>query len=184
MQRKSTVLFYLGGATLFAVTGVAIAQERSAQVVLSTRSPSVFSFGMIGLGTTATARLNVVNLVRTPPPILIAQLPCTVELDLYDGQGNLIKQKSISNLGYGQADFLDLSRSEVAATGTHVEISGVVKVAFNQPFFCSVSPTLEVFDSVTGATTAILGTTSLPQLPILRGLVQPQDGEVDQPPTR
>ena len=67
---------------------------------------------------------------------------------------------------------------------THVEISGVVKVGSNQPFFCSVSPTLEVFDSVTGATTAILGTSSLPQLRIVRGLVQPQDGEVDQPPTR
>ena len=107
MQRKSVVLFCLGGATLFPVAGTAMAQERSAQV---------FSFGMIGLGTTATARLNVVNLVRTPPPILIAQLPCTVELDLYDGQGKLIKQKSISNLGYWQADFLDLGRSEAAAT--------------------------------------------------------------------
>ena len=175
MQRKSVVLFCLGGAALFPVAGTAMAQERSAQV---------FSFGMIGLGTTATARLNVVNLVRTPPPILIAQLPCAVELDLYDGQGNLIKQKSVSNLGYGQADFLDLGRSEVAAIGTHVEISGVVKVGSNQTFFCSVSPTLEVFDSVTGATTAILGTTSLPQLPIVRGLVQPQGGQVDQPPTR
>src|SRR5215469_7887750 len=83
-----------------------------------------------------------------------------------------------------EADFLDLGRSEVAAIGTHVEISGVVKVGSNQPFFCSVSPTLEVFDNVTGATAAILGTTSLPQLPIVRGLVQPQDGQVDQPPTR
>jgi len=107
MQRKSVVLFCLRGATLFPVAGTTMAQERSAQV---------FSFGMIGLGTTATARLNVVNLVRTPPPILIAQLPCTVELDLYDGQGKRIKQKSISNLGYWQADFLDLGRSEAAAT--------------------------------------------------------------------
>jgi hypothetical protein len=117
---------------------------------------------MIGLGSAATARLNVVNLVRTPPPILsaIAQLPCKVELDLYDGQGKLIKQKSIANLGYGQADSLDVSRSEVATAGTHVDISAVVRVASNQSYFCSVSPTLEVFDSVTGNTTAILANTN------------------------
>lgn len=157
MQRKSTVLLCVGGATLFLVAGTGVAQQRLAPVVAAQSTPT-FSFGMIGVGTAATARLNVVNLVRTPPPILIAiaQLPCKVELDLYDDQGKLIKQKIIANLGYGQADFLDLARSEVATTGTHVEISAVVKVGSNQSFFCSVSPTLEVFDSVTGTTTAIL----------------------------
>ena len=46
----------------------------------------------------------------------IAQLPCKVELDLYDGQGKLVKQKTVANLGYGQTDFLDLGRSEIANT--------------------------------------------------------------------
>src|SRR5215831_12138495 len=119
MQRKS-VLRYFKGATLFLAAGTLMGQERLAPVVATPYTPT-FSFGMIGLGTAATARLNVVNLVRTPPPIMaaIAQLPCKVELDLYDGQGKLIKQKTIDNLGYGQADFLDLSRSEVATTSTH-----------------------------------------------------------------
>jgi len=161
MRRKSRVLFCLGGATLFLVAGTGTAQERLAPVVATQVTPT-FSFGMIGLGATATARLNVVNLVRTPPPILtaIAQLPCKVELGLYDGQGKLLKQKTIASLGYGQADFLEVSRSEVATAGTHVEISAVVKVGSYQSFFCSVSPTLEVFDSVTGTTTAILANAS------------------------
>jgi hypothetical protein len=80
----------------------------------------------------------------------------TVELDVNDGQGKLVKQKIIPNLGYGQADFLDVARSDVETAGTHVDISAVVKVASNQAYFCSVSPTLEVYDSVTGNTTAIL----------------------------
>jgi hypothetical protein len=63
---------------------------------------------MIGLGTGQTARLNAVNVVRTPPPIMIAQVLCNVELDLYDGQGKLIKQKTVAKLEYGQADSLDL----------------------------------------------------------------------------
>jgi len=154
MERKLVILFCLGGAVLFLASMAAVAQ-RSAPVIAPS-SPPTFSFGMIGLGTTTTARLNVVNLVRTQPPILIPQVPCKVELDLYDNQNKLLKQKTIANLGYGQADFLDLARSEVSVTGTHVEISAVVKVGSNQSFFCGVSPTLEVFDSITGATTAIL----------------------------
>ncbi len=179
MQRKSMVLFCLGGATLFLFAGTAVAQ-RSTPVIAAQFTPT-FSFGMIGLGTAATAQLNVVNLVRTPPPILIAiaQLPCKVELDLYDGQGKLVKQKTITNLGYGQADFLDLARSEVATTGTHVEISAVVKVGSNQSFFCSVSPTLEVFDSVTGTTTAIL--TNANTLPTVFFSPPPLNGEPGQP---
>jgi hypothetical protein len=113
---------------------------------------------MIGLGTGQTARLNVVNLVRIAPPIAvsIAQIPCKVDLSLYDGQGKLIQQKTVANLGFGQADFLDVARSELSTTAAHVDISGVVKVGSTQSFFCNISTTLEVFDNVTGVTTAIL----------------------------
>jgi hypothetical protein len=158
MPNKSLVLFWLGGVTL--LMGTVKAQVILPPVAI-TNTPT-FSFGMIGLGVASIARLSVVNVVRTPPPILvaIAQIPCKIELDLYDDQGKLIKQKIIANLGFGQADFLDLNRSEDAITGTHVQITGVVKVGSGQSFFCSITPTLEVFDSVTGATTAILASPS------------------------
>jgi hypothetical protein len=87
---------------------------------------------------------------------LLDEVPCKVELDVYDGQGKLVKQKTIPNLGYGQTDFLDVARSDVETAGTHVDISAVVRVGSNQSYFCSVSPTLEVYDSVTFNTTAIL----------------------------
>ena len=86
MQCKSQIVGYLGCAMLILTAGTGVAQERFAPVMAAQYAPT-FSFGMIGLGTTATARLNVVNLVRTPPPIMaaIAQLPCKVGLDVYDG---------------------------------------------------------------------------------------------------
>ena len=76
----------------------ASAQDRLAPI--SFQYTPTISFGMIGLGIGATARLNVVNLVRTPPPVAsaIAQTPCKVELDLYDNQGKLIKQKTVANI--------------------------------------------------------------------------------------
>src|SRR6266403_2260142 len=70
-------------------------------------SPITLSFGMIGLAGGQTVRLNAVNIVRTPPPILIAQVPCKVELDLFDAQGTMIKQNVIDNLGYGKSAFVE-----------------------------------------------------------------------------
>lgn len=156
-MRRKLVRCSLACATLFLALGTLPAQERLGAMIMPSYSPT-FSFGMIGLGMAATARLNVINLVRTPPPIMsaIAQAPCKVELDVYDGQNKLVKQKTIANLGFGQADFLDVARAELAATGTHVNVTAVVKVTSSQPYFCNLSPTLEVFDSVSGNTTAIL----------------------------
>ena len=154
-QVRSLILVCSVCAMLLA-PGPAPAQDRLAPV--SFQYTPTITFGMIGLGNNATARLNAVNLVRTAPPVAsaIAQTPCKVELDLYDSQGKLIKQKTIANLGYGQADFVDVLRSDLSTTAAHVDVTGVVKVSSSQSYFCSVSATLEVFDSVTGTTSAIL----------------------------
>ena len=160
MRSKSLSLLSLAGTALL-MHGILIAQERLSPVVSIQPNPTL-SFGMIGIGTGQTARLNVVNLVRTAPPVAvsIAQIPCKVELDFYDGQGRLVQQKTIANLGFGQADFLDLIRSQLNSTLAHVDVSAAVKVGSTQSFFCDISTTLEVFDNVTGATTAILSSTS------------------------
>jgi len=157
MRNKLIIVLSLAAAILLFIRGTITAQERSSAVIATPVTPTI-SFGMIGLGTSQTTRLNAVNLVRTAPPVAvsIAQIPCKVELDLYDGQGKLLKQKMITNLGFGQADFLDLARSEIATTSTHVDVSAVVKIGSTQSYFCNVNTTLEVYDSVTGATAAIL----------------------------
>ena len=147
---------FLALGCFLTATGL-MAQQAPNPYVLPTPT---FSFGMIGVASGQTARLNVINIVRTPPPILIAQLLCKVELDLYDGQGRLLKQKTNANLGYGHADFIELDHSEIVGGSTRVEVTAVVKVGSNQSFFCSVVPTLEIFDDGTGHTTAILTSAS------------------------
>ncbi len=156
MRIKILLSKLLTGAALLLTHGNLAAQERLAPSLPVLPTPT-FSFGMIGLGIGQTVRLNVVNLVRTPPPIAVTLFqPCKVELDLYDGQGKLIKQKTVANLGFGQADFLDTLRSELNTTSAHTDVTAVVKVGSTQSFTCNVTATLEVFDNVTGATTAIL----------------------------
>ena len=119
-------------------------------------SPITISFGMIGLAGGQTVRLNAVNIVRTPPAILIAQIPCKVELDLFDAQGTMIKQNVIDNLGYGKSAFVEADRALITESSNHVEVTGVVKVGSAQSFFCAITPTLEIYDTATGRTQAIL----------------------------
>src|SRR6266850_168326 len=87
-------------AVWFVAAAMILAQTAPVPVAAS---PITISFGMIGLAGGQTVRLNAVNIVRTPPPILIAQVPCKVELDLFDAQGAMIKQNVIDNLGYGKS---------------------------------------------------------------------------------
>ena len=142
----------------------------SAQTVPSTtifaQLAPTYSFGMLGLASGQSARLNVVNLVRTPPPIEIAQAPCKVDLNFYDNQGKLIKQKTVENLGYGQADFLDLDRSEISGS-QRVEVTGAAVGGSTQLFFCLIMPTLEIIDDATGRTTAILTSSTSPVFPFI-----------------
>jgi hypothetical protein len=108
---------------------------------------------MIGLAGGQTVRLNAVNIVRTQPPILIAQFPCKIELDLFDAQGEMIAQRVVDDLGYGKSAFVEAALSDA---GGRIGVTGVIKVGSAQSFFCSITPTLEVYDTGTGRTQAIL----------------------------
>src|ERR1700736_1681569 len=127
-----------------------------------TSNSITLSFGVIGLASGESVRINVLNLVRTPPPLGIALIPCRTELSFYDADGKLLKQKVVDSLGFGRADFLDLDRAEITGATGRAQIAASVKVGSNQSFFCSIAPTLEVFDDATGRTSTVL-TNLLPQ---------------------
>ena len=138
-----------------------------------TTNSITLSFGVIGLASGESVRINVLNLVRTPPPLGIAQLPCRAELDFYDAEGKLHKQKVVDSLGFGRADFLDLDRAEITGAAGRAQIAASVKVGSNQSFFCSIAPTLEIFDDATGRTNIVL-TNLLPQPVIVPRLLAAQ----------
>jgi len=148
--------------------GIAAAQPTPPTVGPSTISTTL-SFGILGLASGETVRINVVNVVRIAPPILIAQAPCKVELDVYDNQGKLLKQKVIDNLGFGAADFVDLDRAEITGATGRAPIAPVVKVGSNQVMFCSITPTIEVYDNITGRASTVLAVSAPSVIP--RGLM-------------
>jgi hypothetical protein len=131
----------------------------------------VSSFGMVGVASGQTGRLNVVNSGTQSP----APAACKVRLQLVDEAGEVLKEVTIDNLLPGRAASLDLARpapSSADSTPLRVQMRGVVRTnnqagplplapAFPVQAGCTLIPTLEVFDNSTGRTAAILSGTQI-----------------------
>ena len=116
-----------------------------------------FSSGMVGIASGQTLRFNVVN-VGAPNP---SPLPCVLALAFLDSDGKIVKQKFVS-LASGKAAFLDLEMSGVPGPD-RVQVRGIsynpllaTPGSIPQPISCSLVPTLELFDTGSGRTSAIV----------------------------
>jgi len=151
-------------ALSFLIALAALAIEALAQTTSTVTSQTSTTFGMVGLAPGQTARLSVLNSVRTAPPVLIPQLACRVNLSFYNSDGKLLKESTIDNLGFGKAAFLDVRRPDIDAMAGRAQIGGVVRQgllanpvrAVPVISFCSIVATLEVFDEATNKTTVVL----------------------------
>ena len=147
-----------------------LAERTEAQGTTPVAIPSTeFRFGMLGLTAGQTARLNVVNVgVATGTP-----LPCVLALAFLDSNSKILKQTFVS-LKSGQSALLDLAGNEAgnasAQNGHKTDSAQRVPIrgigynpllapgsAIPQPLSCNLVPTLELFDTDTGRTVAILG---------------------------
>ena len=133
------------------------AQRTGAQGPVASLLPSVqFSSGMVGLASGQTARLNVVNIgVPNSSP-----LPCVLALAFLDSDSKILKQMFVS-VGFGKAAFVDLvmdnnSLGRVQIRGVGYNPLLAPGPASPQPLSCNLVPTLEVLDTETGRTAAIV----------------------------
>jgi hypothetical protein len=140
-----------------AVGMLASAQPTAAQgsSPIAITSPQ-FSSGMVGLVLGQTARLNVVNVgASTSSP-----LPCVLLLAFLDSDSKILKQMFVS-VAAGKAASLDLTMN--AGGSGRLQIRGIgynplltPGSAIPQPLSCNLVPTLELFDTETGKTAAIM----------------------------
>ena len=127
-------------------------------------------FAMIGIAAGQSARVNALNL-GSPAPASTSS--CSVTLQFFDAEGQLLKQKVVT-LKTGKAASLDLRMDELPDGGDpRAEIRAVLLFGYSgganpspivmQRFDCNIVPSLEVFDNTTGRTSLIL--TDAKQLP-------------------
>ena len=153
---------------LIVVTAAITAVRAGAPPAIMVASPQYVTFGMVGLGTSQTARLNAFALPVGGP--ILAGASCQVTFDFYNEAGKSVKTGTATVAQGGSVHF-DMLRTEVDSLTGISEIRGTVRAAFVSPSavltpgalvsgFCSVLPTMEIFDSLSGQTTVVLQQTT------------------------
>lgn len=157
----------------------------TAQTTTTPTYESAVTTGMVGfMPSTQTAQLNVLNtggaisvVTATATGVTNPVAACPVELEILDGQNNVLKSLQVSNVAAGTEASLTFKLSDLPA-GTVVfrlDIRGVVKSnpivtgpipatsGTMTPIFpfssCSLMPTLELFDTTTGITQTLTSDT-------------------------
>jgi hypothetical protein len=129
------------------------------------------SFGMLGITTAESARVNALNLGNGSSGNQLAS--CDATLQFLDAHGQLLKQRTVT-LQAGKAASLDISREELpAGDDARAEIRAVVLFGYfgganpppavRQKFDCNFVLSLEVFDNDTKKTSFLVS--DVKQLP-------------------
>lgn len=127
---------------------------------------TVQTTAIVGIATGQTARLNLLNPGVLPPGVGVV---CTAEVTYLDGAGTVRKAASVT-VNPGTSVPVDLhSDSDLdLAPATRLEIRATIGIpvvppppststSTTMPPVCKLIPTLEIFDSITGRTEAIVG---------------------------
>ena len=141
-----------------------------AQTVSSTTPEFAMTTGIVGVTSTQTARLNVLNLHPVIPGV--AAVACPATLEFYDDTGALLKQLVVTNISPANAVSL-VFKPPVPSTavGARAQIRAVVLTPSTSPIAnpgsgsgpvspplmpislgCSVMPSLEIIDDSSGVT--------------------------------
>ena len=140
-----------------------------AQTVSSNTPGFVVTTGIVGVTSTQTARLNVLNLQPVIPGV--AAVACPATLEFYDDTGAQLKQLALTNISPANAASLVFKPAiPSTAVGARAQIRAVVftpaptvanpgSVPMPMPAMpvragCNVMASLEIIDDATGATHA------------------------------
>ena len=179
---KLMILAATAGTLAPGLSPVARAQTTTSPIAFTQTMTS----GIVGVATSQTARLNAYY-PSLPAPYATGAL-CSAQVSFTDDQGNVLKTESIT-VKPGQSVAVDISpRPAYFSNGsTRVELRASVSVPLPTPVmsgvptimpgiaapvpFCSLTPTLEIFDSNTLQTQVVVTDFRISGLPILKGAV-------------
>ena len=154
MSLRSLVLPLLVAASMFS----ALAQP-------NTPNPRVFSFPAVGLGSTETAEISVVNLASDTNTV---KASCSGTISFVNATGATIGTAKTFTVTSGQIFSSTLPFAQSGGGSPRTEIRGVVQVnaATTTPRPpCSAGFSMETFDTVSGATHTLQTTSVQPPGP-------------------
>lgn len=179
---KLTIQVATVSALVLEISAVARAQTITSPIPITQTMTS----GMVGVAGSQTARLNAYY-PSLPAPYATGVL-CSAQLSFTDHQGDVLKSISVT-VKPGQSVSIDFvpSANDLAAGQGRVEFRASVSVPLPAPVlsgmpapmpgiaapvaFCSLTPTLEIFDSTTLQTQLVVTEFRLSGFPILGGVM-------------
>jgi len=120
-----------------------------AQTTTTTSSRSL-SYPPVGLASSETAQLNVVNTAAASSTGTAAS--CIGSLSFFNPAGTLIGTATTFTVGTGQIFSATLPFTRVGATGLRTEVRGVVTLTITSGSPCSLVTSYETYDTASGAT--------------------------------
>ena len=176
MSWRKTVSAVCAGLVFAAVS--APGQTSTTQTAATTNTQiSTASLPPVGLASTETAQVNLVNTVPTPSSDLAPS--CASSVAFYAAGGSLIGAATGFTVGSGQIfsvklpyDLADASggrtfvRAEIVLTVQTVSISQAPSQPSTQPPACILVSSLEMFDIATGVTHAFVSSGTAQGLPL------------------
>jgi hypothetical protein len=149
------------------VCAVAFAQGPFATTPPTTLT-KISSYTPVGLGSTETMQVNIVNLASNPTPTASATPPaavCTGTVSFLNAAGTVIGTPSPFSVANGQTFSVSLPFNSAKITGIRGEVRVTIQTTapvHNAPA-CNLESSLETFDTVSGATHVYLSNPSGPQ---------------------
>ncbi len=147
---------------LFALAAVAVAPV-FAQATIVTRT-SDFTFPVIGIGSTETIGVNLINLAGNSANGTAAS--CTGSVIFYNAAGTAIGSAATFTLASNAATSINLAFSGTGITGTRGLIRAVLASTVTSGVPCALSYSLNTFDTGTGATHLFLAGPTVNMMPL------------------
>ncbi|HVN03914.1 MAG TPA: hypothetical protein VMT86_05810 [Bryobacteraceae bacterium] len=114
-----------------------------------------FSFLPVGLASTETAQINIVNLASNASS---AAASCTGSVSFVNASGAAIGSAASFTVATGETSSVTVPYSATGGSGARVLIRGVVQLTETKPSApCVLQTSLETFDTNTGVTHLLIG---------------------------
>jgi hypothetical protein len=126
-----------------------IASSASAQTTSTTAARS-FDFPPVGLASSETMQINVLNSATASSSGTAAS--CTGTISFTDSGGTAIGTATSFTVTSGEISSATLPFAKTSASGTRTEIAGVISVTTASGTPCGLRTSLETFDTSTGVT--------------------------------
>jgi hypothetical protein len=130
---------------------ICMAGAVAAQTTTTTHTQT-FNFGPVGIGSTESAQINVLNNAPTSSSGTAAS--CTGSISFAGSTGTAIGTATSFTVTSGQIFSVSVPFSKVATSGSRAEIAGSVALTFTSGSTapCSLTSSFETFDTSSGVT--------------------------------